>query len=323
MCFSRAILVTNFAIVAAAATTTATAQEADSRDKVDEIVVIGTKESPEETRRKASEFVRATGVAAGQQPAARWVDPICPRVFGLPKAFAAKVEAKIRAIVVDVGAPLAGSSCDPNLAISFTADAGDLARRVAARAPQAFAEVALADRELLLRGAAPVRWWYSSETRTRDGMAGANLPAPFAGTGENGRPAIPSNGSSSYLHYSSSVVSTQLIRAIRGATVVIDVNRATGLPLDSVAAYAAMVGLAEVRLRAPAVEGSLLGLFASDGPREMSERDLAFLRGLYRMPLDRLARQHRGKLVRSMVDVAAKSPSMRPPQRLRAIEDVR
>lgn len=309
MCVPRAILITSFALVTAAATTATTAQETDSRDNVDEIVVTGPRESPEEARRKASAFVRATGVAAGQQPAARWVDPICPRVFGLPKAFAAKVEAKVRAIAADVGAPLAASSCEPNLAISFTADAGDLVRRVAARAPKRFAEVALADREFLLTGTAPVRWWYSSETRTRDGMTGASVPAPFAGTAEGGAPAIPSNGnSSSYLHYNSSIVSTQLIRAIRRATIVIDVNRATGVPLDSVAAYAAMVGLAEVRLKAPPVESSLLGLFASDGPREMSERDLAFLRGLYRLPLDRLARQHRGKLVRSMVDVAAKSP---------------
>jgi hypothetical protein len=295
--------------VAAGPTTAMAAQQAVDREGINEIVVTGKKETPEEARRKASAFVSATGVAAGQQPAARWVDPICPRVLGLPKALAAKVEGQVRAIAADAGAPLSRPACDPNLAISFTADAGGFVRRLAARAPSRFAQVAPADKAYLLKSAAPVRWWYSSEMRTKDGMAGASVPLGFAGTGEGGRPAIPSNGNSStFMQYRSSIVSTQMIRAIRSATVVIDVNRATGLPLDSVAAYAAMVGLAEVRLQAPAIEGSLLGLFTIDGPRELSERDLAFLRGLYRMPLDRLARQHRGKLVRSMLDARAQSP---------------
>lgn len=272
------------------------------RGAVDEILVVGSKQTPEEARRAAADFVRATGVATGQQPAARWTHPICPRVFGIPAAHAARVEARIRAVATEIGAPLAAAPCRPNLAISFAADAGGLVRRVAARAPDRFREVAADDRERLLRGTAPVRWWYSSEDRTKDGIAGVPMPLPSVSTGEGGASPIPGTaGSGSYLHYRSSIVSTQMIRAIRSATVVVDVNRAAGVPLNSVADFAAMVSLAEMRLNAPAVPGSILGLFAHKSPAELSERDEAFLRGLYRLPLDRLARQHRGKLVRSML----------------------
>lgn len=280
----------------------AAASQPAATDPVEEILVVGSKPTPAEARRQAVEFVKATGAAAGHRPAARWTTPVCPRVFGLPTAHAARVEARVRGIAADVGAPLAAAPCRPNLAISFTADAGGLVQRLAARSASRFAEVAPPDEELLLRGKAPVRWWYSSAERTKDGIAGTAMPLPAAGTVEGGVSAIPSNGnSSSYLHYRSSIVSTQMIRAIESATVVVDVQRATGVPLDAVAAYAAMVSLAEVRLNAPAVPGSILGLFAKDGPRELRERDIAFLRGLYRLPLDRPARQHRGKLVRSML----------------------
>lgn len=289
------------AVAGPCAVPAAAAGQPATTDPVEEIVVVGSNPTPEEARREAVEFVRAIGVAAGQQPAARWTTPVCPRVFGVPAAHATRVEARFRAIAADVGAPLAAPSCRPNLAISFTADAGGLVRRIAARSASRFAEVAPPDKELLLRGKAPVRWWYSSAERTKDGTAGA-VPPPAAGTAEGGASAIPSNGNSGlYLQYRSSIVSTQMIRTIESATVVVDVRRATGVPLDAVAAYAAMVSLAEVRLDAPTVPGSILGLFAAKGPRELSERDRAFLRGLYRLPLDRLARQHRGKLVRSML----------------------
>ena len=36
--------------------------------------------SGRELRDRVTDFVRGTGVARGDTPAARWVDPVCPRV---------------------------------------------------------------------------------------------------------------------------------------------------------------------------------------------------------------------------------------------------
>ena len=45
-------------------------------------------------------------------------------------------------------------------------------------------------------------------------------------------------------------------------------------------------------------DGSILSLFESSAPpRDITAQDLAFLRALYRLPLDRQAMQHRGQLV--------------------------
>ena len=75
-----------------------------------------------------------------------------------------------------------------------------------------------------------------------------------------------------------------------------------GRRLSALAAYAALVALAEIRPGDVNAEGSILSLFASsDAPRGLTEQDRAFLRTLYRLPLDRHARYHRGTLVAGMI----------------------
>lgn len=104
-------------------------------------------------------------------------------------------------------------------------------------------------------------------------------------------------------HYDSSVISTQVSRAIVNANVVIDLDRVEGRRLDAVAAYAAFVAFAEVRASETPPLGSILGLFGPEADASrLTEWDMAFLRALYRLPLDRPARSHRGMLVREMVD---------------------
>ena len=111
------------------------------------------------------------------------------------------------------------------------------------------------------------------------------------------------SGVPSIYHYNSSMVSTQAVRALVDAVVLIDISRIDRMPLEAVAAYAAMVAFAEIRKSDFAATGSILGLFESDpsAPRALTEWDMAFLRVLYRLPLDRDARRHRGILVRDLL----------------------
>lgn len=90
---------------------------------------------------------------------------------------------------------------------------------------------------------------------------------------------------------------------LRSATVVVDVDRATGLPLDTVASHAALVALAEVGPHDPPPPGSLLASLTDAKPRHPTARDLAFLRALYRLPLARTARAHRAALARGIAAV--------------------
>jgi hypothetical protein len=286
------------------------------RSESSDIVVTGKVATREEARRIAIDFVRQTGVAAQQDSVARWIDRICPKVFGLDPAIAARVANRIRASAELAGARLAREPCRSNLAVVFTDNAMAFVQDVAKRDPKRISQMSLGDRELLRQGETPVRWWYSFETRSKHGSRTHTGQVPGSGgAGSEGEGAqsgatgggsiIAGNDTSTTLsQYNSSIVSTQAVRALTGATVVIDVNRALGRDLDAVASYAAFVALAETRLSAKP-EGSVLSLFASDAPPAgLTDRDEAFLKAVYALPLDRKIGQQRSRIVGALTDAA-------------------
>ena len=240
--------------------------------------------------------MRELRVATGEQPTARWFDPICPRSIGLGNEHAALVEAQIRQIVRDVGAPLAKPGCDANFAIVFT----DGAERVVRRIAGSRGGLPIADARELKEGNAPMRWWYNTELRSKDGKPASDAGVPWAEVGSPSYQPLPTGSSGALPQYNSSMVSTQAIRAIHSATVVVDVNRAEGASLKSVVDYAALVGLSEIALGA-APSGSVLSLFQSGGNRELSIRDRAFLKGLYQIAMDRSSDRQRRAIVEKMV----------------------
>jgi hypothetical protein len=245
-------------------------------DDPDPIVVTGTPVTAAEERKRAAEFVRRAGVAR-REPVARWIMPVCPRTVGLDDAVAAIVDRRVRAIAATAGAEVAPAGCTPNIAIIFTDDGAALTRAILDKSPRQIAALPAAERERLVRRDGPVRWWYNTRDETRDGM--------------------PASGGITR-QYNSSIVSTQVVRALRSATVVVDAEQADGALLDSVASYAAMVALAELGSNPPPPSDSILALFAGEaGRRELSDNDAALLRGIYGLPPDREAYQHRRQLI--------------------------
>ena len=275
----------------------ASAQRAPASDT---ITVTG--RPAEEVRREAQEFVRAVGVT--DEPVARWVDPVCPDVIGVAPEIAARVQNRIRRIAAEAGIPVAKAKCQSNLLIAFVQGGDEVVKRLAARSPAQFKDVDARHRAYLYAGETPIRWWHATQSRTRDGMRdGGNEAPPFAKLTSPG--GVPVGGDLQF-QYRSSIASTQMVRALRVATVVVDVDKADGKALDSVTDFAALVGLAEIRPSDPPPPNSVLNLFAPDGPKELTPLDSNFLAALYKLPLDRTAFAHRGLLVRGLVNAGAK-----------------
>ena len=243
------------------------------------IVVTGTPDARKEERKRAAEFVRRTGVAQ-LQPVARWIAPVCPRTVGVDDEIAAIVDNRIREIAASAGAPVAPKPCTPNIAVIFTEDGDSLTRAIFEKSPRQVAALSPTQRERIVEGKDAIRWWYSTRDESRDGMPAA---------------------SGIVKQYNSSIVSTQVVRALRFATVIVDVEKANGTPLNAVASYAAMVGLAEMDSNPPPPKDSILELFDGEsGRRALSDKDAALLRGIYSLPPDREAYQHRRQLVTSV-----------------------
>ncbi len=267
----------------------------------DQIVITGVRLTPEEARTRAAEFVRLTGVAVGHRPAARWLDPVCLRVSGIVPSQAQMVENQMRIIAEAADVPIARGSCRTNLIVHFAADAGATVRDIATRSPTRLSEVSRETHDFLINGSAPIRWWYTTDTRSRHGTLARGTPPSFAVIdGGTGGSAIPAN-IPSIMHYDSSMISTQANRFLTTATVIVDADQVAGRSLDSIAAYAAMVAFAEIQSGVAAPSNSILGLFEPENAtREFTQHDAVFLRTLYRLTLDREARNHRGKLLQEL-----------------------
>jgi hypothetical protein len=250
-------------------------------------------------------------VARGDTPAARWVDPVCPRVLGLSEEGSRAAEARIRTMAADAGAEVAREPCDSNIVVTFAADAGALVREIDRRTPRRLAEVAPSARSALLTGSAPIRWWYMTETRGRHSGNGRTGSAPAAMTNPvthdgSGAGSTFAGDIPTIMHYENSIVSTLTNRVLTSASIVVDQDAVMGMRLEAVAAYAALVALAEIRSADAAPPGSILALFtAANPPRGLTAQDRAFLRALYRLPLDREARLQRSLLVGDMVAAAS------------------
>lgn len=293
-----------FAILAALAlygsATGVRAAEATGQD----IVVTG--QAPAAKRKAAEDFVRATGIAAQANPVARWVDRICPKVYGIPDtAVRARIEQRVRVIAETVGAPLAPARCVSNFAIVFTSDGPGFARSIYRRDFRRMSRMTPVRRAQILEGQDPVRWWYGSDLRGKDGRRAAAVAPPWtSGNAEGGGSVIPLGPETDVIDQRSpTLIGTQAIRTLTGATVVVDVTRADGAPLDAVTDYAAFVGLAEVAPPGKPPADSVLGLFGTEPrPRELTGQDIAFLRAVYRLALDRTASQQRVSLVGAIVE---------------------
>jgi hypothetical protein len=209
--------------------------------------------------------------------------------------------------------PVARANCEPNLTVSFAADAGQVVRLIHSKKPHQFRDLGHSERERLLNGRAPVRWWYATKMLDREGMQANNVSPGWIGTGGGGGGGESNNSNgmvsldggdfmSTNQYNSGSHVRTPTVRSLYGATVVVDAPVAGNTPIDSIAAYAAMVAFAEMDADAPPPD-SILGLFQpSSVESSLTDWDMAFLKSLYRMPLDRRSRIQRGHLVEALLD---------------------
>lgn len=298
----RAVIIGGAALAFGISSAASTVPGADPAGGEAPIVVSG-----HELRQQVTEFVRGTGVARGDTPAARWVDAVCPRVLGLSEQGARAAEARMREVAVQAGIAVAREPCDSNIVVSFAQDAGAVVREIDRRSPRRLSELSPSARAELLTGSAPVRWWYVTETRGRHSGSGRAGTAPQAMTSPathdgSGAGSSLTSDVPTMLHYENSLISTLTNRVLTSATVVIDQDAVMGMRIDAVAAYAALVAFAEIRSADFVPHGSILTLFAaSNPPRGLTPQDMAFLRALYRLPLDREARLHRSMLVGDMI----------------------
>jgi hypothetical protein len=267
------------------------------------IVVTGSRLSPEEAQRVASQFLRAAGVGTDDRPVARWEEPVCISIQGLRDEYAAILRRRMEQVARAVGVRLAPSGCDSNIGIIFTTDPLQSVRNIETRRPGYLRELSGSERERVFRPGAPVRWLYGTTTTTIEGREmtdGAQMANP-AVLGVDQRQLGAAGSAPMTFGYGASSVSSGVARVLRGVAVVVDLNALDGQTMGALGDYLAMVSFAEMRSREAMPAGSVLNLFTPAPPAGLTHQDRAFLSTLYRLPLDRRGRRHRAIMMRELV----------------------
>jgi hypothetical protein len=276
-CASCAVLLN----VSAVSGAVAQSSEAPSKQKADDtITVTGTKIDKKENRSAARAFVNKAITPEFDQYARR-NDPICLKVFGIAENYADIVTAKFTKSAELSGVNMADQRCTPNVFVLFVNDGNRLMASLAKARPGIFAQVLPSDRKALFNNPVPMRWWYGTALEGADGRkpsVGGALSGPQF-------PVIRSNYAS--------LIDSKVVVNLTGTIIVIDIEKANGYPLESVAAYAAMVSMAQIK---PTTyfkqQNSILSLFEPEttidkAPRNLTKWDQAFITALYETPPNR------------------------------------
>jgi hypothetical protein len=265
---------------------------------VDTITVEATRER-DAVRQQVSKFVSSIAVKRYEVSLADWQReiPICFLVGGLARSYGSYFLARLSEIAASVGAPLASEDCKPNFYVVVSSDPNALLKAWNKR------DVSLFDSDddfggvevrRFLESKSPVRAWYNAALYDSDGKP---IFSQDFGIWQGMR-VVP--GRATRIRHSA-------VRDLRSVIVLVDAPRAKGVSYSQLAAYIAMVGLAEIKTDANVSETpSILQLFADSkqpAPAGLSKWDEAFLKGLYRT--EHLDQDQLGDIKTEMVDEIA------------------
>lgn len=288
--------------VAAAGTSPVHAQG----DAAPDIVVVG--ERLVEVSRTFATEIGAPSLRENQL--ARWDDEICVGASGLSPEQSTIVVDSISARAAEVGLRLGAPGCRASIMVIFASDSDTVARTLVNERRDVMGYytndgVSTGGREGLEAFAntpRAVRWWQVARNVTVDGRVLDNPNTTPGGAGaESGaaNQAAASGGVPTGIgaYDGAQAVRTRGSRLYRDTrqdlnyiVIIVDTQRIAEFPTSAVLDYVAMVALAQVNPAAqPQTAPSILNLFTApieEVQLEMTDWDLAYLRGLYRAARD-------------------------------------
>jgi hypothetical protein len=222
-------------------------------------------------------------------PVARFYDPVCVGVAGLPADANRVVADRVGEIARSVKLSVADQGCAPNLLVLFVPDGKAAVGKLKHANARGANSQRLTDLRRIAAEPGAARAWIEVETRSRDGDRPNYTP-----------------GSAPDLRVStSSRLSAVTRRDILSATVVIDRDAMADRDLRQAADYAAMRALSGARLRDASGQNSILTAFTPDGddaaPAELTANDRGFLDGLYSGSGSAFSIMKKQEIVRNMV----------------------
>jgi len=230
----------------------------------DEIVVVGRKALDQA---KALKAVNAVSSSSDLQMA-RYHEPVCPLVTGLPKEAGDLVQGQIGEVAVKVGAKVAGPGCTPNLIFMVAGDGQALFADIRRNRTEWLNGLSHRDIEAIGKAKGPVRAWSVTSVRNEDNMVVT--------------PSKDGSAPATLRVQSASILRQPTRQQLDGSVIIVDRGALNGRTLGEIAQYATMRGLAMTKPPQGDEVGTVLRTFDSvSAPRSMTPFDLAYLTALY------------------------------------------
>jgi len=255
----------------------ADAPPASEPKALDSITVEAAREH-EKLERQVNKFVSGIAVERRDESLANWQPeiPMCPLVAGLPREDGEYMLTRLSQIAASAGAPLAPDHCKPNFFVVVTSEPDALLKAWSKRDVRIFEngdDHGYTEIRKFLDARVPVRAWYNAEIYNSDGT-----PLRYESLGVFKGFRVTSHAVATHIRFNT-------VRDLASVIVLIDAPRARGISFGQLAAYVAMVGLAQIKSDAKVSDTpSILQLFSDAGrpaPTGLTQWDQAFLRGLY------------------------------------------
>jgi hypothetical protein len=215
-------------------------------------------------------FVNAIAVKPGDESLARWQNqiPLCPLVAGMPKADGEYILSRVSKIATAAGAPLAPPNCKGNFFVVVTSDPEGVIKAWGKRDVRIFGDETDQGGTKIreFQSSSPVRVWYNTEFYKLDGTPLGNLEGR---TDDSAR---------------ATRIEINNYRALSSVIAIVDTRRMKDVSFGQVAAYVAMVGLAQIRPQANVTGApTILNLFDVSGkaPPALTAWDESFLKAVY------------------------------------------
>ena len=237
-------------------------------DQAGTVVVTGRRQD------QAAAVRRMTGaispVTDAERPLARFVQPLCPQVDGLPLAMNRAFEARMRTDAKRIGLEPGGAKCEVNVTVMVVANGQAVIRAMRRTGAAAFGDLGPNFIRRLADDPSPAHLWSITEVRSRDGdrIRGGGDDEPGTLTVRN-----------------ASILQAQTRVDVGAAVLLLDQAATVGKTVNQLADYAAMRTLASARaVGAKASQPTILRLLDADEPsppRELTSFDVAYLTALY------------------------------------------
>ena len=234
---------------------------------------------------------------------ARWTKKMCPQTIGLGPKYATYVTRRIRDIAVAVGAPLDEDlNCRPNVEVVFTTTPQALMDNVRKKQPILLGyhdNMSQADR--MAKVSFPIQAWYTTESMDMNGNRSVDsgrcgfentinvgAPGTMGGDLQAGAALQMSLPCAIVVHSSGFRAHDGLSSGLFNVLIVAEPAKLYDYEVGTLADYAALLALSQPFAQDNCQElPSISNLFApgcTAAANHITDGDLAYLRGLYKMP---------------------------------------